>query len=184
MCCSETYPMLAVLRDDVRSCCPSSAPGAKVRCNWRIVEADDRGWVWQRNGPNTRKQPPGNSNSDSKEMHSKQSRLAELQRKARAMTAQHSSSGTQHTQRARRGLVVGGGVWRWFIKTRASGVGRPQDRRAANHAQRPHRADAGVGREATKLPRYSVRSHQYHRAGSLLAGVVLPVLYTAGEAED
>jgi hypothetical protein len=68
--------MLAVLRGDVIGMLSLAAqipaPGAKVRCNWRIVEAGDRGWVWQRNGPNTRKQPPGKSNSDSKEMHSKQ----------------------------------------------------------------------------------------------------------------
>lgn len=93
--------MLAVLRDDVQFCCPISAPDAKVRCNWRIVEAGDRGWVWQRNGPNTRKQPPGNSNSDSNrnaQQTIKACRVAE-EGKGNDSTAQHSTAAARSTHR-------------------------------------------------------------------------------------
>lgn len=52
------------------------------------------------------------------ETHSKQSKgRGVVERKVGAtMTAQHS--------KAKAALAGVGGVWRWFIKTRASGVGR------------------------------------------------------------
>jgi hypothetical protein len=73
------------------------------------------------------------------------------------------------------------------------GLLKPEPLVLADHRTDQQRITPNVPTERTrawaaKLPSYqdtySVRSHQYHRAGSLLAGVVLPVLYTAGEAVD
>lgn len=173
MCCSDTYPMLAVTAGGMLGLAAQFLLEVlEVRCNWRGRRASNRGWVWQRNGPNTRKQPPGNRNRNAQQTI-KARRVAE-EGSSNDSTVQQSS--TQHTQRARRGLAGGGGL-RWFIKTRACGVGRPGLTPPANHAQRPHRTGAGVGREATKLPRYSVRSHRTTLLGPLLPGVVLPILY-------
>jgi hypothetical protein len=66
----------------------------EVRCNWRGRWASNRGWVWQRNGPNTRKQPPGNRNRNAQQTI-KARRVAE-EGSSNDSTVQQSS--TQHTQ--------------------------------------------------------------------------------------
>jgi hypothetical protein len=68
------------------------------------------------------------------------------------MTAQR--SGTQHSTVQR--CWVGGGVWRWFIKSRASGVGRRALHQSDQERITPNVPTDGRGRgprsyQATKI---------------------------------
>lgn len=98
--------------------------------------------------------------------HSKQKiealRVAEQARTMTSTEQQHTAHSTQD---------LGGGVWRWFIKSRVCGVGRPGSESRPTSPQ----TGAGVGREATKLPRYSLSDRTSTTGPGRVGRGVLPV---------
>jgi len=91
------------------------------------------------------------------ETHSKQSKARRVVEEVEQHSAAQHSKGSTHTQ-----VQLGGGVWRWFIKNPRLWCWPTTNESRPTSPQ----TGAGVGREATKLPRYFLRSHQYHTPGS------------------